>query len=89
MACWGGHPVNLRTKSGARRSFPIFLALCVTSVCALSLRARPGQAQSSKAAVLRTATNLVLVDVSVIGKDRKPVRGLSENDFRVFENGKA
>ncbi len=81
--------MNPRTKSGARRTFLIFLALCAISVCALSLRARPGKAQSNKAAVLRTAANLVLVDVSVTNnKDRKPVRGLTENNFRVFEDGK-
>lgn len=33
-------------------------------------------------------TALVRLEVSVIGKDRKPVRGLSASDFTVLENGK-
>jgi VWFA-related protein len=33
-------------------------------------------------------TDVVRLEVSVIGKDRKPVRGLSASDFTVLENGK-
>ena len=33
-------------------------------------------------------TDVVRLEVSVLGKDRKPVPGLSASDFTVFENGR-
>jgi VWFA-related protein len=46
-----------------------------------------GQSQERQAPVFRTGTNLVRVDVSVMGKDGRPVRSLSAEDFELRENG--
>src|SRR5260221_2971133 len=35
-----------------------------------------------------SATDVVRLEVSVLGKDRKPVRGLRASDFTVLENGR-
>ena len=37
----------------------------------------------------RTGVDVVQVDVSVLDKDRRPVRGLTERDFTILEDGKA
>lgn len=37
---------------------------------------------------VKITTNLIQVDVSVVGKDGKPVRGLTATDFRVFQDGR-
>jgi VWFA-related protein len=37
----------------------------------------------------RTSVDIVQVDVSVLDKDRRPVRGLTQSDFTVLEDGKA
>jgi VWFA-related protein len=61
-------------------------AVCGIAVMLASLSA-VGQAQV-KSPNIRTYTNLVLVDVSVIGRCGRQVRGLAQSDFRVFEDGK-
>lgn len=38
--------------------------------------------------VFRTSIDLVHLDVSVLDKDRKPVRGLTAKDFTILEDGK-
>jgi len=49
--------------------------------------AHPGPQATSADGVIRTSSNLVLVDVVVTRKDR-PVQGLDRAQFHVFENGK-
>src|SRR6185503_16540956 len=39
--------------------------------------------------VFRTGVDVIRLDVSVLDKDRKPVRGLQADNFTVMENGKA
>ena len=46
------------------------------------------QPQTGQTPVFRTSVDLVHLDVSVLDKDRKPVRGLTEKDFTVVEDGK-
>ena len=36
----------------------------------------------------RAGVDVVRVDVSVLDRDRRPVRGLAAGDFEIFENGK-
>jgi VWFA-related protein len=53
------------------------------SVCLLFFSVRGQQPQ------FRATTDLVVVDVAVIDKNRQPVMGLSQADFQVWENGRA
>ncbi len=47
-----------------------------------------GQQPAPQQPVFRGEINVIRLDVSVIDKDRHPVRGLKTEDFRVFEDGK-
>ena len=46
-----------------------------------------GLAQSQPPPQFRAGTNIVVLDVSVVGRDRRPVRDLTVADFVVLENG--
>jgi VWFA-related protein len=49
----------------------------------------PGQqAPSQPAPRFRTGVNLVVLDASVLDSERRPVRGLTAEDFTVLENGR-
>jgi len=39
--------------------------------------------------VIRSAVDLVQIDVQVVDRDGKPVKGLTQNQFRVVEDGKS
>jgi VWFA-related protein len=85
----------------SRAFFPIALAGFLTSVLALSAQDSappppPAQAaarQSTQAApqsgnpAIRTSSNLVIVDV-VVSDDGKPVKGLQQQSFHIFEDGR-
>jgi len=58
------------------------LARFATALVAAGLA---GQAQQP---VFRAGIDVVQVDVSVLDRDRRPVRGLASADFTVFEDGK-
>jgi VWFA-related protein len=61
---------------------------CFLSVVAAD--ARQGQSPSApQQPVFRVGVDVTQLDVSVLGKDRKPIRGLTAADFSVTENGKA
>jgi VWFA-related protein len=47
-----------------------------------------GQQGQQTTPVFRSSIDLVHFDVSVLDKDRRPVRGLAQTDFTVFEDGK-
>ena len=64
---------NISFKPG----LAVALAIALVSV---------GQAQ--QAPTFRARTDLVELDVSVLDKDHRPVRGLTRADFQVFEDGK-
>ncbi|MCL5287377.1 MAG: hypothetical protein M1453_05210, partial [Acidobacteria bacterium] len=38
--------------------------------------------------VIRVFSDLVLIDVQVIGRDGKPVKGLKQENFKLMEDGK-
>jgi hypothetical protein len=63
--------------------------LVVSAVLAafvLSVHAQ--QEQPQPRSIFRVRTDLIPVDVSVLDKDRQPVRGLMAADFTVYEDGK-
>jgi VWFA-related protein len=49
----------------------------------------PPPPQQQQPPVFRGEIDVIRLDVSVLDEDRRPVRGLKQEDFRVFENGKA
>jgi len=51
--------------------------------------AQQQQQQQPQQPTFRTEIDVIRLDVSVLDKDRRPVRGLKAEDFSVFENGKA
>jgi len=53
-------------------------------MCVAGLHA--GQPQPPR--TFRTGIDVVQVDVSVLDRDRRPVRGLTASDFTVLEDGK-
>src|SRR5579871_1343882 len=62
-----------------------FLPALVVSACAgIALLAAP---QSSP--VFRSSVDVMQLDVSVLDKNRQPIRGLKTADFHVSENGEA
>jgi VWFA-related protein len=85
----------------SRAFFPIVLTAFLTSVLGLSAQdsapppppAQASSQQSTQAApqsgnpAIRTASNLVVVDV-VVSDDGKPVKGLQQQAFHVFEDGR-
>src|SRR6266567_5901591 len=48
----------------------------------------PGQTNLPRSYLLRTQTNIVLVDARVTDKSGRPVEGLTKDNFRVLEDGK-
>ena len=66
-----------------RRLFLVFACVCAT----LTVFAR-AQQQQPQPPVFKASIDLVHLDVSVLDKDRRPVRGLKESDFTITEDGK-
>lgn len=77
--------------------YPMSRALTslVTLLAGVSLLAQatppPAQnpPQDQQQPVFRAGVDVISLDVSVLDKDRRPVRGLTAEDFTVVENGKA
>src|SRR6186997_2437236 len=72
------------------RSISMFRSVIAASGVALVFLTAGTTAQQTptgQTPVFRTAVDLVHLDVSVLDKDRKPVRGLTSADFTVVEDG--
>src|SRR3972149_5122737 len=72
------------------RSSPMSRSALLAAGCAivaLNLVVAAQQPQPSQSPVFRLAIDLVHLDVSVLDRDRRPVRGLTEKDFTVLEDG--
>lgn len=67
-----------------RRTVPIVLL----GALSLSVGTRAGQTPSQGQPVFRAGVDVVQVDVSVLDRNRRPVRGLSAADFTILENGR-
>ena len=63
-------------------------ALAVFALCGATAVTLGGQQQSERPPTFRAGVELVEVDVYVTDRDGAPVRGLTIDDFEVFENGK-
>jgi hypothetical protein len=63
--------------------FVLILAVLVTVFG--NLRA---QSPTQSAPTFRAGIDLVQLDVSVMDRDRQPVRGLTARDFQVLEDGR-
>jgi VWFA-related protein len=60
------------------------LLACSAAACLLHLEARQDRADQP---TFRAGVDIVDVDVSVLDRDRLPIRGLSAADFSVFDDG--
>src|SRR5262245_59436656 len=61
-----------------------WIAACILAAGALRAQAPPTPQDQT---VFRAGTTLVPVDVRAVGKDRRPVTDLREQDFTIFEDG--
>lgn len=60
-----------------------FLAVCLAGAALIA-----GRPQQTPQTVFRAGVDIVHLDVSVLDRDRRPVRGLTQADFTVLEDGK-
>jgi VWFA-related protein len=83
--------ISSKSFASARWAARATLAVCLIGVAtrAFSQVAAPAQAPktSQQAFILRTQTNVVLIDVRVHDKSGNPVTDLKQSDFRVWEDG--
>ena len=63
------------------------LTLGLTLAAALSTSTFAQQPSAEQAAVFRTGTNIVALNVTVVDAKKQPVSGLTQQDFSVFEDG--
>ena len=63
------------------------LAIALALMC-LTVTVPGQQAPSQPAPRFRTGVDLVVLDASVLDSERRPVRGLTAEDFTVLENGR-
>jgi len=64
-----------------------FACVWIVGLLTIALRAQQAGDQEPRPPTFRTGTNVVRVDVSVLDRDGKPVRSLTQDDFELRENG--
>lgn len=69
-----------------RRAILQVAALAVAGAC-LAGAVAPAGAQGQKPPTFRATTDIVQTDVTVLGPDGRPMRGLTIDDFALFEDG--
>ena len=68
-------------RSGTRWG-AVFFA-CIAAPCLLVA----GQTQTQKPPIFRATTNIIQTDVTVLDRDGRPVKGLTIDDFELYEDG--
>ena len=63
-------------------------AFVVSAACLAGLSLSAQSVPTDPQAIFRTGVDIVRLDVSVLGSDRLPIRGLAASDFTVLEDGK-
>ena len=63
------------------------IAAATGALLLAGLLSEPQQSPPSALQTFRTGVDIVQVDVSVLDRDRRPVRGLAASDFTVLEDG--
>ncbi len=69
------------------RSF--LLSASIVVCLAVTLRSQQTPPDPRPQATFKTGIDVVQLDVSVFDKDRRPIRGLTKDDFTILENGKS
>ena len=77
-------PVESSNKNRRRRLALVLAAGCIVALAVRAEQTPPAGAQ----ATFRDRVDLVQVDVAVLDRDRRPLRGLTAADFTVLEDGK-
>jgi VWFA-related protein len=70
-----------------RRRWPV-LGVCLTFALAIGAAQQPYAPSADSTPSFRSGIDIVELDVSVLDKDRMPIRGLTVADFTVLEDGK-
>ena len=66
---------------------PPFACVWIVGLLTIALRGQQAGDPEQRPPTFRTGTNVVRVDVSVLDRDGKPVRSLTQDDFELRENG--
>jgi VWFA-related protein len=66
----------------------VILGLSIVACLAIPLRSQTPPDPRPQA-TFKTGIDVIQLDVSVFDKDRRPIRGLTKDDFTILENGKA
>jgi hypothetical protein len=64
-----------------------FFVCLIAGVCGAGMAVVTPRADHQLQAPFRIGTDLITVDVSVLDGDRRPIRGLTVDDFTVLEDG--
>jgi len=70
-------------------SRPLVLLTSAIVCFSATLRSQQVPPDPRPQATFKTGIDVVQLDVSVFDKDRRPIRGLTKEDFQILENGKA
>jgi VWFA-related protein len=75
--------VNRQPRRGVKRYWAAVLVLLPAAL----LLSATSTAQDDKTPLIRTTTRLVQLNVLAVDSHNQPVRGLTQRDFRVYDNG--
>ncbi len=77
-----------------RRQIPVFITITTFGIATLGAHVpqrpgqRPGLETLPSTAQFKSSVDVVHLDVSVLDRNRRPVRGLKPSDFTILEDGK-